>query len=71
MARDELPTTTFRRYVHTLGIHHYTPWLFAVATYEAGPLLRVLDRNGPNEWREDVQVRYCRICKIQKLRRIA
>lgn len=70
MAREELPTTTFRRYAHTLGIHHYTPWMIATATYQAGPLLRVLAKNAPNEWSESVQVRHCRICQIQKLRRL-
>lgn len=72
MAPQELPTTTFRSYAHTIGIHHYTPWMWAEATYEAGPLLRALLRNNtPTEWREPVQVRHCRICKIQRIRRVS
>lgn len=70
MAQEELPTTTFRVYAHAFGFHHYTPWMIATATYQAGPLLRMLDKGGPNEWKEDVQVRHCRICKVRKLRRL-
>lgn len=65
-----LPTTRFRSVIHPLGIHHYTPWVLGVATYEAGPLLRVFLKDAPKTWREDVQVRRCRICNLQKIRRL-
>ena len=58
-----------RRVLHTLGIHHYYRWMWATAHYEAGPLLRWLSKTHPTEWTESVQVRRCRICGYQKIRR--
>lgn len=63
-----MESTRLRRYLHSVGVHHYTPWVLGVATYEAGPLLRVLLKDAPKTWREDVQVRRCRICNLQKIR---
>ena len=65
-----LPTTTFRRAVHSLGIHHYVPWLWLDAIYEAGPLMRAIMRNGPVTWKEPIQMRYCRICNHRQIRRL-